>query len=71
MTNLTKRNNNTPSGRGFRLDKTNGKIFGVCGGIANATGIDALWIRLGLVIVTLALTGLTIPVYIVAALIAD
>lgn len=73
MSNLTNRNANggnnpTP---GFRLDKRDGKLMGVCAGLANYTGVDAMWIRLGLVVVTLVLTGLTIPIYIAAGLIAD
>ncbi|MFX8731571.1 PspC domain-containing protein, partial [Acinetobacter baumannii] len=28
-------------------DKVNGKFLGVCAGIADYTGIDALWVRLG------------------------
>jgi phage shock protein C len=38
----------------FTLDRTNGKLFGVCAGIANATGIDATWVRVALVVSTLA-----------------
>ena len=70
MSNIMKNNGGSPDS-GFRLDRDNGKVFGVCAGLANTTGVDALWIRLGLVITTLALTGLTIPVYIIAALVAD
>ena len=33
----------------FYRDKVNGKIFGVCAGIADYTGIDVLWVRLGAV----------------------
>ena len=70
MSNIT-HNNSGPPQSGFRLDKHNGKLMGVCAGIANATGVDALWIRLGLVLTTILLTGLTIPVYIATGLIAD
>ncbi len=28
-------------------DTQNGKVFGVCAGIADYTGVDVLWIRLG------------------------
>jgi phage shock protein C len=70
MSNLTQNNNRTPQG-GFHLDKQDGKLFGVCSGLANYMGVDALWIRLGLVITTIVLTGLTIPIYIAVALIAD
>ena len=37
----------------FRLDKQNGMLFGVCSGLANYTGIDATFIRVGAVVVTL------------------
>ncbi|HEX7873522.1 MAG TPA: envelope stress response membrane protein PspC [Sphingobium sp.] len=37
----------------FYLDKQNGKWLGVCSGIADYTGIDPLWVRIGTVIVTL------------------
>lgn len=37
----------------FYLDKSNGKFMGVCSGLANYTGVDATWIRVGLVVVTL------------------
>lgn len=49
----------------YRLDKRNAKLMGVCAGFANATGIDALVIRIGLVVV--ALCGLA-PVAIVTYL---
>jgi phage shock protein C len=39
-------------GKRFEIDKANGKVLGVCAGIANMTGIDATIIRIGLVIVT-------------------
>ena len=71
MSNLTNHNEGGAPQRGFRLDKRDGKLFGVCAGLANYTGVDALWIRLGVVAATLLLTGLTIPIYIAAALIAD
>ena len=70
MSNITDPNGRPPQ-EGFRLDKNQGKLMGVCAGLANYTGVDALWIRLGLVAVTLLLTGVTIPIYIAAGLIAD
>ena len=39
--------------RKFELDRANGKLFGVCAGIANATGIDVTLVRVGVVVVTL------------------
>lgn len=37
----------------FYLDKQEARFMGVCSGIANYTGIDATWIRVGAVVVTL------------------
>lgn len=50
----------------FYLDKQNGKIFGVCAGIADYTGIDLLLVRIGTVLLTLA-TGWALIVYLVVA----
>ncbi|MCB2080869.1 MAG: envelope stress response membrane protein PspC [Novosphingobium sp.] len=55
----------------FYLDKHNGKLMGVCSGIADYTGIDALWVRVITVLLVLAGVGLLIPAYIVVGLIAD
>ncbi len=38
---------------GFYLDKRNGKFMGVCSGIADYTGFDVLWVRIGFVLTTL------------------
>ena len=37
----------------FYLDKQNGKWLGVCAGIADYSGVDVLWVRVGAVLVTL------------------
>lgn len=37
----------------FYLDKRNAKWSGVCAGIANYTGFDATWVRVGAVLITL------------------
>ncbi|MBA3677505.1 MAG: PspC domain-containing protein [Sphingosinicella sp.] len=39
--------------RKFHLDKTNGKLAGVCSGLANYLGVDATFVRIGMVVVTL------------------
>lgn len=56
----------------FYLDKQNAKIKGVCAGIADYTGVDVLWVRIGAVLVTL-MGGFpwTVIAYIVAAMFAD
>ena len=40
-------------GRKFEIDRENGKLMGVCAGLANHFGIDATIVRVGLVVVTL------------------
>lgn len=60
-----------PSGEGFKLDRYNGKLWGVCSGIANYFGIDSTWVRLGFVLGTLLGFGSFILIYIAIALIAD
>ena len=38
----------------FHLNRRDGKLLGVCAGIADYTGWDATWIRVGAVLVTIA-----------------
>ena len=45
---------NSPRTRFYR-DKVNGKFLGVCAGIADYTGVDALWVRLGFIVLTLSM----------------
>jgi len=40
-------------GKRFEVDRENGKLLGVCAGLANHTGVDATLIRVGLVLVTI------------------
>lgn len=47
-------------------DKQNGKLMGVCSGIADYTGVNALWVRLGAVFLTFVTGGWTIPCYFIA-----
>ncbi len=63
-------NSMTPS-RGFRLDKVSGKFMGVCSGIANYTGWDANFIRIGFALGTIFGFGSLILVYLAIGLIAD
>ncbi len=39
-------------GKKFQLDRANGKFMGVCAGIANYLGIDATFVRIGAVVLT-------------------
>ncbi|MES1970922.1 MAG: envelope stress response membrane protein PspC [Pseudomonadota bacterium] len=38
----------------FYLDKQNSKWLGVCSGIADYTGVDVTWVRVGAVLLTIA-----------------
>ncbi len=43
----------TPRRTKFYLDKQNARWSGVCAGIADYTGIDVTWVRVGTVLVTI------------------
>lgn len=54
----------------FEVDRENGKIAGVCAGLANHVGVDATIIRIALVVVTvLGAFPWTLIAYAVAALV--
>jgi phage shock protein C len=53
------------------LDKTNKKILGVCAGLANWTGIDAMIVRLIFAVATVVGVGSPVLIYILLALILD
>jgi len=56
----------------FYLDKQNAKWMGVCAGIADYTGIDVLWVRIGAVLITLmGAFPWTLIAYLLAAWMAD
>lgn len=57
-------------GSGLRLDKANGKLMGVCAGLANKFDVDPIWIRLLFVTGTLVGFGSFILIYLLIALIA-
>lgn len=44
-------------------DKQNGKVMGVCAGLADYTGIDALWWRLFFLILLFGFGGIGLPIY--------
>jgi phage shock protein PspC (stress-responsive transcriptional regulator) len=54
----------------FALDKGNAKMMGVCAGIARSTGADPTIVRVLAVLTTLLVGGITIPLYVVAGLVA-
>jgi len=51
-------------------DKQNAKLMGVCSGIADYTGVNALWVRLGAIILAIT-TGIAIPVYFLAGILLN
>ena len=60
-----------PSRTKFYLDKKNGKVMGVCAGIADYTGFDVTIVRIMMVAAILLGGGSLIPVYFIAGWIAD
>ena len=51
-------------------DKQHGKVAGVAAGIADYTGVDALIIRIGLIVLVFASGGWVLLAYILAAIMA-
>ena len=60
-----------PSRTKFYLDKKNGSVMGVCSGIADYTGFDVTLVRIMMFAAILMGGGALIPVYFIAAWIAD
>jgi phage shock protein C len=70
MSALDKRSAGGSPRKGFHLDKYNGKLMGVCAGIADYSGIDVTLVRIGFVVGTL-FWGTAALVYLAIGLIAD
>jgi len=47
----------------YYRDKANGKLMGVCAGMADYTGLDVLWFRLGFVVLTVCGMGFMPVIY--------
>jgi phage shock protein C len=61
---------NTPRTTLYR-DKQNGKLMGVCAGIADYTGVNTFWVRLGMLFM-IPLTGAwIIPIYFIAGIVLN
>ncbi|HYD25639.1 MAG TPA: envelope stress response membrane protein PspC [Croceibacterium sp.] len=58
---------NTPRTKLYR-DKQNGKLMGVCAGIADYTGVNTLWVRLAFLLMIVMTSGGIIPFYFIAGL---
>jgi phage shock protein C len=54
----------------FYRDKYNGKVMGVCAGIADYTGVDVTLVRIGMVVMTFITSGTMLPIYFLAGMIA-
>ncbi len=65
-----KRKNN-PVKNKLKLDKTNGKLMGVCSGLANWSGMDANILRIIFVLATIFGFGSAIIIYLAIGLIVD
>lgn len=50
----------------YYRDKQNGKLAGVCSGLADYTGIETLWIRLGVILLTIAFVWPLIAYFVIA-----
>jgi phage shock protein C len=59
-----------PSRTSFYLDKRNGKVMGVCAGLADYTGFDVTLVRILLVLGIFMGGGALLPVYFLAGIIA-
>jgi phage shock protein C len=57
-------------GTALTLDKRNGKLMGVCAGLANRFGWDVTLIRIGFVLATVFGFGSPILIYLIIALVA-
>lgn len=58
-------------GKRFEVDRENGKLLGVCAGLANHTGIDATIFRIALVLTTvLGAFPWTVVAYVAAFMVA-
>ncbi len=61
---------NSPRTRFYR-DKANGKLMGICAGIADYTGVNSIWVRMGFIGLVLMTGGAILPFYLIVGLLAD
>ena len=71
MSQLDRQPPGSPPGGKLRLDKANGKLAGVCAGLANYLGMDANVIRLIFVLGALLGFGSFILIYLAMWLLVD
>ena len=59
-----------PSRTRFYRDKRNGKVMGICAGIADYTGFDVTLVRIGMIAAVFLSSGSILPVYFIAGMVA-
>ena len=59
-----------PSRTRFYRDKRNGKVMGVCAGIADYTGFDVTLVRIGMLAAVFLSSGSILPIYFIAGFVA-
>jgi phage shock protein C len=52
-------------------DKHNAKLMGVCSGIADYTGVDTLWVRLGFLALLFTVAPILLPAYFIAGILLN
>ena len=52
-------------------DKQNAKLMGVCSGIADYTGVDAIWVRLAFLFLLCMTGGAILPFYFLAGILLN
>ena len=52
-------------------DKQNAKLLGVCSGIADYTGVNVLWVRLGFIVLLLTVAPILLPGYFLAGMVLN
>jgi phage shock protein C len=59
-----------PSRTRFYLDKRNGKVMGVCAGVADYTGFDVTLVRIVFIASVLMGSGMPLLIYLIAGMVA-
>ena len=52
-------------------DKQNAKLMGVCSGIADYTGVNVLWVRLGFLVALFTFAPILLPIYFLAGMLLN
>jgi phage shock protein C len=61
---------NSPRTQLYR-DKQNAKLLGVCAGIADYTGVNTLWVRLGFLVLLFTIAPILLPAYFIAGMLLN